>query len=190
MKNFLVPLVALLSLFLAQIIGGRSATTQPSQPDPNTKYMWLEVYTYDLPAGLLTPGKHIYQFNFQYSEPEPGAQQGRVRTVEVSPEAVVHQGYALLRPGGIQAEDLSGGCSVYQKVNPDQPVRLMVAWVPDVHYTEDEFNRQIRSMKATVRWDEQPPVEMTAQLTTKSWEPLWNCKPWVNPSGLAWQAAP
>jgi hypothetical protein len=56
----------------------------------------------------------------------------------------------------------------------------MVAWVPDLHMTEAEFVQQISSMTATVRWDGGQPVKLSPQLTTVSWEPLWNCLPWVD----------
>jgi hypothetical protein len=69
---------------------------------------------------------------------------------------------------------------VIKKINPQQPVKFMVAWVPDVHYTQAQFIDQLNSMKATVRWDNQPPVDLVFQQGTISWSPLYECQPWVN----------
>jgi hypothetical protein len=103
--------------------------------------------------------------------------------VKVSAQAPLFQKSVLLRPGGQQALSQTNSCAVIKQVNPNQPVKFMVAWVPDIQYTKADFTQQIQSMKATVSWDNQPPVNLVFQQASISWSALYECQPWVDPTG-------
>jgi hypothetical protein len=64
-------------------------------------------------------------------------------------------------------------------IHPNQPVRFMVAWVPDNYMTQAEFKAHLTTMTATVQWDDHPPEALVAQRSSASWEALWNCYPWA-----------
>lgn len=185
MKYSWVPFAAIGVLLLVPLLSPRSTLNQTASTtvNPSAKYFWLAVYTYSLPPSAFTEGNHTYQYDFTYSAPKPGSLAGALHTVKVSSQAQVFPGSVLLRPGGLQAYDKSTDvptCKVIRQISPNQEVKFMVAWVPDVQMTRDEFNRQVASLTATARWDGGQPVKMSHQLTTVSWEPLWNCVPWVD----------
>jgi hypothetical protein len=179
----IVPFAAILLILLAPILSPR--VEQPAVK----RAFWLTVYTYELPKEALTEGTHTYQFEFHYTSPKPGELIGKVRQVSVSGLAPETSGVVLLRPGGAQGL-IQGSFETLKQVAANKPALLMVAWVPNVSMTEAQIRDQLASMKATVRWDNGPALELKARQLTESWEPLWNCRPWVNPSGIAVAAQP
>ncbi len=173
MRGFAVPLVAILALIVAQML-----KTNPP-PLPEIQYFWLAAYTYDLPSGFLTEGEHTYQFTFNYTAPTPGSLVGQPHTIQVSSKAPGVPENMLLRPAGAQGLDTVGECAQFPAVKTGQPIEFLVAWVPNVSMTTADFSAQVQSMKATLQWDNQPPVDLKLQTSTTSWDPLWNCRPWV-----------
>lgn len=173
--KILLPIFTVFVLLAAQLMMPRS-DVQPK------KFMYLTVYAYDLPSSALNAGTHTYQFSFRYSSPRPGELIGKPHPFELDDSAPLYRGYVLLRPGGLQAlVDTSEGadCKVVKKLNSRQSLRFFVAWVADEHLTVEETNRQISSMKAEIQIDGNGWIPLEKLHTTLSWEPLWNCQPWI-----------
>jgi len=180
MARGLVPIAALLLLVLAPLVSERPSIEE-------SEYLWMTVYTYELQPGFMEPGEHTFQYEFSWTVPRPGSLTGKVRHVQAGGSSSTYRGYVLLRPAGPQAlvDTLDGvECQTVESIHPDQPVRFMVAWVADEKMTYPQVLEHLDSMKATVRWDGNPPVSLTARQTGISWEPLWNCDPWFKQDGL------
>jgi hypothetical protein len=176
----LVPITALVLLLLAPLVSERPSVEE-------SEYLWMSIYTYELPSGFLEPGEHTFQYEFNWTEPRPGSLTGKVRSVQVDEASTSYRGFALLRPSGPQAlVDTVDGveCRPVKTIHPDQPVRFVVAWVADEKFTQPQVLEHLDSMRATVRWDGGQPVPLVIQQTSISWEPLWNCDPWYKQDGL------
>lgn len=175
----MAPIVVILVLLASPLFSTRS-----SQDDP--EYLWLTVYTYDVPAKTLIPGEHSYEFRFDYTSPRRGELTGEPHNFTLSEEAPLYRAFALLRPNGLQAlVDTPDGtaCEVVKTLNPDQNLRFMVLWVPDEKLTRSEQSAHLQSMTAEIRIDGGSWQVLDEQVTTLSWQPLWNCQPWIREGG-------
>lgn len=119
--------------------------------------LWVVAYTYDLPAGMLTDGTYPYHFELEWSFPESGAFSGQGGDLDISDEASIYDGYVLLRglrelhavsyPEGLNCEEV-------EEINPNQPMRFLIGWIPDYGMTYSEAQTYFENLTGRVVWDD------------------------------------
>lgn len=128
-------------------------------PNSQAARPWVAAYTHDLPGGSLTEGAYPYHFEFAWSRPEPGAFSGQGGEFVVSSGAPNYAGNVLLRgPVELRGVDTSEGlvCEAIGEVNPSQPLRFLIGWVPGVDVLMDmtypEARAHFESITASAVW--------------------------------------
>jgi len=127
--------------------------------------LWVAAYTYDLLAGSFTEnGEYPYHFEFEWNYPEPGAFSGQGGDLDISSDAPVYDGYVLLRgerelrgikyPDGLSCEEVG-------EINPDQPMRFLIGWLPDYGMTYSDALTHFESLTGRVVWDDGVSAELT-----------------------------
>ena len=130
-------------------------------PEGQSKRQWVAAYTYDPPAGTFDEGTHPYHFDFEWTTPEPGSWSGQGGDFVISDDAEIRDGYVLLRgPAEIHGINDPDGffCEPVGEVNPSQPTRFVVGWVPGVdeaiEMTYPDAKAHFESITANAVWDD------------------------------------
>lgn len=127
--------------------------------------LWVAAFTHDLPAGTFTEdGMYPYHFELEWNFPEPGAFSGQEGELVISGDAPIHDGYILLRGqfelhGVSYPEGLS--CEEVGEINPDQPMRFLIGWLPDYGMTYQESQAYFESLTGNVVWGDGMSAELT-----------------------------
>jgi len=125
---------------------------------------WVVAYTYDLPAGTLTDGSYPYHFELEWSFPEPGVFSGQGGELDISSNAPVYDGYVLLRgPSELRGINYPEGlsCEEVGQINPNQPIRFLIGWLPDYGMTYLEAQTYFESLTGNVFWGDGMSAELT-----------------------------
>jgi hypothetical protein len=127
---------------------------------------WVAAFTYDLPAGSFTDnGVYPYQFEVEWSFPEPGTFSGQEGDLVVSGDAPLYDGYVLLRgPNELRGVNYPEGlsCEEVGEVNPNQPMRFLIGWLPaDYGMTYQEAQTILENLTGRVVWGDGMSAELT-----------------------------
>jgi len=125
--------------------------------------LWVAAFTYDLPAGTLIDGTYPYHFEFEWSFPEPDSWSGQEGELDIASATEVYDGYVLLRGafelyGVNYPEGLS--CEEVGEVNPDQPMRFLVGWLPDYGMTYSEALTYFGNLTGRVVWGDSASADL------------------------------
>jgi Tol biopolymer transport system component/regulation of enolase protein 1 (concanavalin A-like superfamily) len=135
---------------------GRQVAYSGFSPDGQAARTWVAAYTYDLPVGTLSDGTYPYHFEFEWTLPEPGQFSGQGGEFVISNGAPIYDGYVLLRgPRELRGVDSPEGlaCEEVSEINPGQPLRFLVGWVPDYGaMTYAEASAHFESIVARAAW--------------------------------------
>ena len=156
---------------LAQRMGGRSevrdeygnSTAVDWEAKNSSAGLWIVAYTYDTPAGFWEEGMHAYQFELDWTIPEPGGFAGQAGEFFVSNDASLYEGNVLLRgPSTLHRVIVPGGavCEDIDSFHPDQPTRFLVGWIPDYEMTYADARAYFDSISARVVWDDGESAEL------------------------------
>jgi hypothetical protein len=118
-------------------------------PNGQAERTWVAAFTYD--AGTWDAGTHTYQF---WAE---GAPSGNVRSFDISSDAPLYDGDALIRPGMLRAQTPEG-CANIGEINPAQETRFHIGWTFDGIYADSVAYYE--NLNVQIRWDSWEPVDM------------------------------
>ena len=118
-------------------------------PDGQAARTWVAAFTYD--AGTWDDGSHTYQFLAE------GAPSGDEFSFDVSSDATLYNGLALIRPGTLRAQTPEG-CANISALHPDQQTQFHVGWTYDGIYADAQVF--FGNLMAQVRWDAETPADM------------------------------
>jgi Tol biopolymer transport system component len=118
-------------------------------PEGQAARTWVAAYTYN--AGTWDTGTHTYQFW------AGGSPQGDEFSFEVSNDAPLYDGYALIRPGILRAQTPEG-CMNIPAINSAQETRFHIGWTFDGAYADARM--YLENLMAQVRWDTTEPADM------------------------------
>lgn len=156
---------------------GRYVAYSSFSPAGQAPRSWVSAYTFDLPAGISSEGGYPYHFEFEWSSPEPGQFSGQGGELVVSEDAPSYDGYVLLRGimelAGVDTED-GLVCGEVSEINPNQPVRFLIGWLPDGEMTYPEAQAHFASISASVVWGD----TMSAELVGHGILPFYSTTDW------------
>ncbi len=121
---------------------------------------WMAMWTFDPEAGFLSEGMHNYWFLWEYTVPDTDSAWTSPISIEVSSEALLYEGKALLWTHSSKAWT-GAGCEDVSALQPDQPMRFVLGWVNDFSMTFDEAWAHFNSFTVSANWDDTPGVVMS-----------------------------
>lgn len=107
--------------------------------------LWVSAYTYDY--GTWVAGDHRYHFEATWTG---GSEITDEIYFNVSDEAELYDGFALLRPGAVRA---GTDCPAVGAIHPDQLTRFLAGYVTDQAMTYEEAMTFFESLTAEAVWD-------------------------------------
>jgi Tol biopolymer transport system component len=130
------------------------AYASPS-PDGQAARYWMSFWSHDPPADTFAEGQYGYQYHVRYTVPEEQEWYGIPLTLNVTDQAPLYDGYALLGPwmGMPQQAWTGSACDAVDALNLDQPVRFVWGWVNDYPMSYEEAWAHFNSFTIDVSWD-------------------------------------
>jgi hypothetical protein len=114
--------------------------------------LWVAAYTYDY--GTWPAGDHSYHFDATWTG---GSEITDEIYFNVSDEAELYEGLALLRPGAVRA---GVDCPAVDAIHPDQLTRFLAGYVTDQVMTYEEAVTFFENLTAEAVWDGSMSAEL------------------------------
>lgn len=149
MKKGILPAATLIILVVLLLLGSSSLAKGPEK-------VWIAEYTFDIPDGTWDVGTHTYHIETVWTYPESASWMSDVWEFEISEDAPMYDGYALLRVGTgfVRIPPPQTHCEQLDEfvLHPDQAKRFHLGW--DWEAKQVEARAHYDSLTVTITWDD------------------------------------